>query len=183
MLLIRPLLKINEPRKHKVHTILFFIACAANCGGLLTPLGDPPLFMMFLRGAEFTWFMGLLPEWLFTNVTLLVIYYLYDRSQIKKELEDVKNPDMKKSNKIKVSGGLNFLFLLGVVFAVAHLNPALRFLKPGQHFVVVREYFNNIYVILSLIAKKDVATAINIVGIRLSKSIFIYRKFVTMVRA
>lgn len=158
MLLIRPLLKINEPRKHKVHTILFFIACAANCGGLLTPLGDPPLFMMFLRGAEFTWFMGLLPEWLFTNVTLLVIYYLYDRSQIKKELEDVKNPDMKKSNKIKVSGGLNFLFLLGVVFAVAHLNPAnYDFLKPGSISSFVREYFIIFMVILSLIlTKKDV---------------------------
>ena len=56
MLLIRILLEINQQRKHKVHTVLFFIALVANCGGILSPLGDPPLFMLFLRGADFFWF-------------------------------------------------------------------------------------------------------------------------------
>ena len=51
----------NRNRKQKVHTILFFIAIVANCGGLLTPLGDPPLFMMYLRGAPFEWFFHLIP--------------------------------------------------------------------------------------------------------------------------
>ena len=50
MLMIRPLLQINQQRKHRVHTVLFFIALVANCGGLLTPLGDPPLFLLYLRG-------------------------------------------------------------------------------------------------------------------------------------
>ena len=59
MLLIRPILATNAQREHKVHTVLFFIATVANCGGLLTPLGDPPLFILYLRGAEFTWFFNL----------------------------------------------------------------------------------------------------------------------------
>ena len=68
MLLIRPLLTTNQQRQYKVHTVLFFIALVANCGGLLTPLGDPPLFMLFLRGASFTWFASMFPQWLFTGV-------------------------------------------------------------------------------------------------------------------
>ena len=63
MLLIRPLLATNSQRKYTTHTILFFIALVANTGGLLTPLGDPPLFLLYLRGAEFTWFLSLLPIW------------------------------------------------------------------------------------------------------------------------
>ena len=59
MLLIRPVISTNQQRSHKAHTILFFIAAVANCGGLLTPLGDPPLFLLFLRGAPFTWFLHL----------------------------------------------------------------------------------------------------------------------------
>ena len=78
MLLIRPLLTTNRQRDHKVHTVLFFIALCANCGGLLTPLGDPPLFMLFLRGAEFTWFFSMWTPWLFTGVLLMIIYYLLD---------------------------------------------------------------------------------------------------------
>ncbi|MGE5438599.1 MAG: sodium:proton antiporter, partial [Bacteroidota bacterium] len=59
MLLIRPVIQTNKEREYKVHTILFFIGIVANCGGLLTPLGDPPLFMMYLRGASFSWFFTL----------------------------------------------------------------------------------------------------------------------------
>ncbi|MGE5796205.1 MAG: sodium:proton antiporter, partial [Ignavibacteria bacterium] len=66
MLLIRPVIQTNKEREFKVHTILFFIGIVANCGGLLTPLGDPPLFMMYLRGAPFAWFFSLFLEWLIT---------------------------------------------------------------------------------------------------------------------
>jgi Na+/H+ antiporter NhaD/arsenite permease-like protein len=75
MLLIRPVIQTNKQRKFKVHTILFFIGIVANCGGLLTPLGDPPLFMMYLRGAPFEWFFKLFPEWIFVNMLLLIIYF------------------------------------------------------------------------------------------------------------
>ena len=85
MLLIRPVIQTNKERTFKVHTILFFIGIVANCGGLLTPLGDPPLFMMYLRGAHFTWFLHLIPEWFFTNALLLLIYFFVDRYYYKKE--------------------------------------------------------------------------------------------------
>ncbi|MFN3394346.1 MAG: sodium:proton antiporter, partial [Candidatus Thermochlorobacter sp.] len=59
-LLIRPVLQTNKERIFKVHTVLFFIGAVANCGGLLTPLGDPPLFILYLRGVPFEWFLQLL---------------------------------------------------------------------------------------------------------------------------
>ncbi|GAG68322.1 unnamed protein product [marine sediment metagenome] len=97
MILIRPLLVTNSERKSKVHTVLFFIAIVANCGGLLTPLGDPPLFLLYLRGAPFTWFFELLPEWLFINISLLLIYYIVDLYFYKREApEDIKQDLEKK---------------------------------------------------------------------------------------
>ncbi len=123
MLLIRPIIATNAQRKHKTHTILFFIAAVANCGGLLTPLGDPPLFLLYLRGAEFTWFLKLLPEWAFVGALLLGIYFLVDTYYYKKEnLADIKKDNTQKSP-IRISGNVNFLYLLGIVLSVAFINP------------------------------------------------------------
>ena len=77
MLLIRPVIQTNKERKFKVHTILFFIGIIANCGGLLTPLGDPPLFMMYLRGAPFIWFFNL-----FFEISIVKEYQLLTSSPI-----------------------------------------------------------------------------------------------------
>ncbi|HRW20748.1 MAG TPA: sodium:proton antiporter [Bacteroidales bacterium] len=122
MLLIRPVIKTNSERKFKVHTILFFIAAVANCGGLLTPLGDPPLFLLYLRGAEFTWFFHMLPEWIFVNFLLITIYFFVDTYFYKKEpLESIKF-DKTNIEPIRLKGNLNFLWLAGVVAAVAFLN-------------------------------------------------------------
>ncbi len=71
MLLIRPLLATNKERTHRVHTVLFTIFIVANCGGVLTPLGDPPLFLGFLNGVPFTWTFQLWKEWLFVLVLML----------------------------------------------------------------------------------------------------------------
>jgi Na+/H+ antiporter NhaD/arsenite permease-like protein len=122
MLLIRPLITTNQQREHKVHTILFFIALAANCGGLLTPLGDPPLFMLFLRGAEFTWFLSLFPQWLFTGVILLGVYFVVDTYFYKKEHWTSISADHREHVPLKMGGKLNFLYLLGVVLSVAFIN-------------------------------------------------------------
>lgn len=122
MLLIRPLITTNQQRKYTVHTILFFIALVANCGGLLTPLGDPPLFMLFLRGASFTWFLHLLPEWLFTGVILLVIYFCVDTYYYKREHWTSLSADAREKKPLKLYGGINFLYLLGVVLSVAFIN-------------------------------------------------------------
>lgn len=123
MLLIRPVLAVNEKRKYKVHTLLFFIALVANCGGLLSPLGDPPLFMLYLRGASFTWFINMLPEWLFTGGLLLLIYYLCDKFYFSKK-EDPSAFEMPEQRQpVRFRGRKNFMYLMGVILAVAFINP------------------------------------------------------------
>jgi Na+/H+ antiporter NhaD/arsenite permease-like protein len=122
MLLIRPMINTNQERKYTTHTMLFFIAAIANCGGLLTALGDPPLFMIYLRGAEFSWFFTLFPEWAFTGVLLLSIYYFVDRYYYKKEEWIDIAEDSIQQEPIRVSGNINFFFLLGVILAVAFIN-------------------------------------------------------------
>ena len=122
MLLIRPVITTNQQRKYTVHTILFFIALVANCGGLLTPLGDPPLFMLFLRGAQFTWFMHLLPEWAFTGIILLAVYFLVDTYYYKKEDWVSLSADAREATPLVVKGKINFLYLVGIVLAVAFVN-------------------------------------------------------------
>ena len=77
--MIRPLLETNKERKHRVHTVLFTIFIVANCGGILTPLGDPPLFLGYLHGVPFTWTFALWKEWLFVLALLLLSYYSIDR--------------------------------------------------------------------------------------------------------
>ncbi len=122
MLLIRPLITTNQQRKYTTHTILFFIALVANCGGLLTPLGDPPLFMLFLRGADFTWFLHLVPEWLFVGVVLLIIYFCMDTYFYKKEHWTALSADAREAIPLQLKGGINFLYLIGVVLSVALIN-------------------------------------------------------------
>lgn len=123
MLLIRPLLATNKQREHKVHTILFFIALVANCGGLLTPLGDPPLFMLFLRGAEFGWFMNLFPQWLFVGVVLLLLYFIFDTGLYKKEHPTSLEQDLREHTPLRLQGKTNLFYLVGVVLAVALVHP------------------------------------------------------------
>src|SRR5574337_1331068 len=85
MLLIRPVLRANERRRHQVHIVVFFIFIVSNVGGLLSPLGDPPLFLGFLRGVPFEWTIRLLPYWLLMITTLLVVFYVWDRRQFEAE--------------------------------------------------------------------------------------------------
>ncbi|HPW90639.1 MAG TPA: sodium:proton antiporter [Paludibacteraceae bacterium] len=124
MLLIRPVISTNQQREHKVHTILFFIAAVANCGGLLTPLGDPPLFLLYLRGASFTWFLNLIPEWALVGGILLLVYFLLDTYYYKKESWINISADVREVEPIRITGKINFLFLVGIVLAVALINPS-----------------------------------------------------------
>jgi len=122
MLLIRPILATNAQREHKVHTVLFFIATVANCGGLLTPLGDPPLFILYLRGAEFTWFFNLFPEWAFVGAILLFTYYLVDKYYYKKEHWTALSADAREVQPLSISGRINLIYLLGIILSVAFIN-------------------------------------------------------------
>lgn len=125
MLLIRPLLSTNQQREHKVHTVLFFIALCANCGGLLTPLGDPPLFMLFLRGAEFTWFASMWGPWLFTGALLMAIYYVLDTYYYKREHAHALQADHEQQQPLVFKGKHNLIYLVGIVLAVAFINSGM----------------------------------------------------------
>lgn len=125
MLLIRPLLTTNQQREHKVHTVLFFIALVANCGGLLTPLGDPPLFMLFLRGAEFSWFASLFPQWLFIGAILLFLYFITDSFFYKKEHWTAISADAREHQPLRVQGKTNLVYLLFVILTVAFVHPGV----------------------------------------------------------
>jgi Na+/H+ antiporter NhaD/arsenite permease-like protein len=133
MVLIRPLLRANSVRRERSHVFVFFIFVVANAGGLLTPLGDPPLFLGFLRGVPFLWTLRLLPIWLFVNGALLVLFYVVDSTIFRRE--DVARPgdldEMAVAHQVPVhlAGGLNFLWLGGVV-AVLLAAGTLR-LPPG----------------------------------------------------
>lgn len=152
MLLIRPIIRTNSERKLTVHTILFFIAIVANCGGLLTPLGDPPLFLIYLRGAPFTWFLGMIREWAFVLTILLTIYYLVDSYYYKKEEKSSIERDKTNVQPIKIKGKFNFLFLLGVVFSVAFLNEQfIPGIKDNQYFSFIREASISLFAILSIL--------------------------------
>ncbi|WP_415906963.1 sodium:proton antiporter [Neisseria weixii] len=118
MLLIRPLLKANDNRKHKVHVVVFFIFLVANIGGGLTPLGDPPLFLGFLKGVDFMWtVIHMLPPVLISVVILLTVFYFLDRHLYLKDDEIVPH-DPSPDSKLQIFGKVNFILLLGVVGAV-----------------------------------------------------------------
>lgn len=141
MLLIRPLLQTNCQRRYKSHTVLFLIAVVANCGGLLTPLGDPPLFILYLRGVPFGWFAGLWKIWLLTVGLLLVIYFFVDAYFYSREDTQSIALDKREIVPLAVSGGLNIIWLAGVALSIAFINeqffpaladfPALRFLREA----------------------------------------------------
>ena len=149
MLLIRPLLVTNQQRQYRVHTVLFFIALCANCGGLLTPLGDPPLFMLFLRGAEFTWFFSLWTPWLCVGVILMLIYFLLDTYYYKREHWTAISADHREQTPLKVEGHINLLYLLGVVLTVAFVNEGMIPEMGEEHAPMWIKYMREI-VLLSL---------------------------------
>ncbi|GAA1174034.1 sodium:proton antiporter [Ornithinimicrobium humiphilum] len=119
MLLIRPLLNTNAERSHKVHTVVFAIFVIANTGGLLTPLGDPPLFLGMLRGVPFEWTFSLFPMWLFVNILLLVSYYGLDRRLAATETEEALALDSSQVEPLRVRGAVHFLYLAAIVASVA----------------------------------------------------------------
>jgi len=125
VLLVRPLLRTNVPeRRHVMHIPIFFIFVVSNCAGLLTPLGDPPLFLGYLRGVPFFWTMRLVPEWLFVNGALLAIFYLVDRAASRREPPSEVAEDRREYEPLRIAGAHNFLYLAGVVAAVL-FGPAL----------------------------------------------------------
>ena len=132
MLMIRPLIRANDNRKHVAHVVVFFIFIVSNAGGALTPLGDPPLFLGFLKGVDFFWTVRhLLPQTLSLVVALLLIFYFLDRWFYRQEGVKPVDPTP-DTHRIGIEGSVNFVLLGGVVALV--LISGLW--KPGIAFDV-----------------------------------------------
>lgn len=115
MLLIRPMLRANEWRTHKKHVVIFFIFLVANIGGSLTPLGDPPLFLGFLKGVDFFWTMKLLPVMLPVSIMLLIIFYVFDSYLYKKENAP---PEDGEKEPLRLEGGWNFVMVAAIIGSI-----------------------------------------------------------------
>lgn len=138
MLLIRPLIGANEMRRYKMHTFIFFIFIVANVGGALTPLGDPPLFMGFLKGVNFFWTTEhLMLPWLFTVGLLLAVYFAIDCVAYRRDAAaGMKLPEEKVP--FGIDGSVNFIFLAMIIGAVLMAG----FWHPGVHFSVLGVEFS-----------------------------------------
>ena len=147
VLLIRPLLRANERRGYTTHIVVFFIFIVSNGAGLLTPLGDPPLFLGFLRGVPFTWTLRLAAPWALVNGVLLTLFTIFDRVIVAR---DKTRPRPRSSTAprgispaepLHLDGVINLLWLLGIVavvfimgtygkrlFGDSYLGPAVQIL-------------------------------------------------------
>jgi len=139
MLLIRPFMRANHKRQRRAHQVIFFIFVVSNIGGLLTPLGDPPLFLGFLRGVPFHWTFQLLPQWAVAVAVLLIVFNLFDQYVFNKE--DIETPgalteQVQPHRRIQIDGGMNFVFLLGVM-AAAPLSSYFHWPKGIQESIMV----------------------------------------------
>ncbi len=135
MLLIRPLLRANDHRKHRAHVVVFFIFLVANMGGALTPLGDPPLFLGFLKGVHFFWTThAMLAPMLLASVILLVLFYGVD-SYLAHKPDDrsATASDPTPDTPIAIEGKVNFI-LLGLILASVL---ASGMWKPGITFDII----------------------------------------------
>lgn len=131
MLLIRPFIRLNKTRIKAYH-VIFFIFIVSNIGGSLTPIGDPPLFLGFLRGVPFFWTLthNVVP-WFFTNVVLLVVFYFFDKRNMASI--DLGMTEGDYSGKMELVGKRNFIWLVVVIMAV-FLDPNVFDWVPAIHF-------------------------------------------------
>jgi Na+/H+ antiporter NhaD/arsenite permease-like protein len=127
MLLIRPLLRANGHRHNVAHVVVFFIFVVSNCGGLLTPLGDPPLFLGFLKGVPFGWTFRLAPQWAFVNGILLVVFFIWDSIAVRREAKTPEEEEALEaplsSEPFGIEGRHNFLGLaaiVAIIFSCGH---------------------------------------------------------------
>lgn len=129
MLLIRPFIKTNKIRITNFH-IVFFIFIVSNVGGALTPIGDPPLFLGFLKGVPFFWVMDkVFFKWLTALSILLIIFFIADYINFKKAPAEIEEIEKKAKEKIRIKGSYNFIFLAAVIGSVFITKPL--FLREG----------------------------------------------------
>jgi len=134
MLLIRPLLQINSERQNVRHTVIFFIFLVSNIGGCLLPIGDPPLFLGYLRGVPFLWTFQLWKQWLFCVAILLALYYVWDSAAYRREPARAIKTDESVRRPMEFRGLVNLIWLAGVILAVGLLVPGQKLI--GTDWVV-----------------------------------------------
>jgi Na+/H+ antiporter NhaD/arsenite permease-like protein len=118
MLLIRPFLRMNRGRKDVPHLIVFFIFLVSNLGGLLTPLGDPPLFLGFLSGVPFFWTLRLWKEWLVTNLIVLAVFFVWEVIAFGRDSPVVENDLARPGEALRLIGWVNVVLLVAVLTVV-----------------------------------------------------------------
>ncbi|MSQ91203.1 MAG: sodium:proton antiporter [Phycisphaerales bacterium] len=148
MLLIRLLLDTNRDRTRVAHTVVFFIFLVANVGGTLLPIGDPPLFLGYLRGVPFFWTLQLWQPWLFTVGLLLAIYYAIDSWMMRHEPARAVALESTVRHPLHIGGRVNFVWLAGILAAVI-------LLVPGQPLIgttlVTPDYAREVAMILMVL--------------------------------
>jgi Na+/H+ antiporter NhaD/arsenite permease-like protein len=118
MVLVRPLLRANRERRHRAHTVVFFIFLVANVGGALTPLGDPPLFLGFLHGVPFFWTLQLWNEMSVVAGLIMACYIGVEAVQWRREDGLVRQRPTGPREPLRIEGWHNLLLLAGVLAAV-----------------------------------------------------------------
>jgi len=126
MLLIRPLLQTNRERTRTKHTIVFFIFLVSNIGGMLTPIGDPPLYLGYLQGVPFTWTLRLWLHWLTLVGALLAIYVAWDSREYAREPIAAIRRDRAQLEPLRVLGASNVLWLAALVLVAALAREPVR---------------------------------------------------------
>ncbi|MCS6850739.1 MAG: sodium:proton antiporter [Gemmataceae bacterium] len=138
MVLIRPVLRVNRQRTHANHVPIFFIFSVSNLGGLLTPLGDPPLFLGFLNGVDFFWTLSLWRPWLMVNGLVLAMFFAWDSLAYRREIGLAVIAKSRPKRRLRLNGRINFLFLAGIVIAVLAQSERLGGLpKPWGEVIML----------------------------------------------
>ena len=156
MILIRPIIRANDDRRHNAHVIVFFIFLVSNIGGSLTPLGDPPLFLGFLRGVDFFWTAThMWPEAAFVGGLVLLIFFLLDTWLYRRE--DARPPlqDPTPDSRIRMRGLVNLPLLAGVIGAILMSGiwkPGIEFTIQGVHLELQNLLRDAIIVVLALVS-------------------------------
>jgi Na+/H+ antiporter NhaD/arsenite permease-like protein len=168
MIMIRPVIRANDNRPFNVHVVIFFIFLVSNIGGSLTPLGDPPLFVGFLRGVDFFWTtQNLIWEMLFVGGVVLAIFVVLDIWLHRREDGMPKIKDPTPDSRVQIFGVVNFLLLAGVIGAIllsASWKPGVAFTLfnvPVELQNLVRDVIILALAILSLYVTKREYRAAN----------------------
>jgi Na+/H+ antiporter NhaD/arsenite permease-like protein len=142
-LLIRPLLKANRSRRQTAHIVVFFIFLVSNCAGLLTPLGDPPLLLGFLKSVPFLWTLRLWPQWLTVTVVLLAVFNMWDQWVLAREERERRGSQLERvlvHQPLRVVGAYNLTFLVAVVATIVAAGQAAALGRPwayGRQEVII----------------------------------------------